>query len=258
MSIRIFLLLTVVTVCYLFSLVLGLDLSLILVKLKSMLLLKIGLALGGRALAFALLKLGLPGGLALAIGCFARVLITEEVSEIVGLRMMPTGSDSGNSGSGGWQKYLHLSSDSEGQGQGPENSEAEPASRKRGSTDPREDVGPSSVGGRLDSVNAPETSASSGWSGSWIEKWLNPGDTSSAPGDGQQPQGEGEVDQTANVMGSEAHDTMGLKKDIGEVFFQIKGRKPRDDTLRGLFEDLNLKTAYSLRVTADSIAASSS
>ena len=99
---------------------------------------------------------GLPGGLALAIACFARTLITEEVSEIVGLRMMPTGADSGNSGSGGWEKYLNLSPYSEGQGQ--QNSEAGAASRKRGSTDPREDVGPSSVRGRLDSVNAPETS----------------------------------------------------------------------------------------------------
>lgn len=57
------------------------------------------------------------------------------------------GSDSGaDSDSGSWKKYLNLSSDSEGQGQGPEHSEAEPASRKRGGTDPREDVGPSSVG----------------------------------------------------------------------------------------------------------------
>jgi len=69
-----------------------------------------------------------------------------------------------------------------------------------------------------DSVNAPETSTSSGWSGSWIEKWLNPGDTSSAPGDGQQPQGE--VDQpAANVMGAEAPDPMWLKNHISRSFF---------------------------------------
>ena len=81
-----------------------------------------------------------------------------------------------------------------------------------------------------DSVNAPETSTSSGWSGSWIEKWLNPGDTSSAPGDGQQPQGE--VDQpAANVMGAEAPDPMWLKNHISRSFFLIKGRKPRSDTL---------------------------
>ena len=184
-------------------------------------LLKIGLALGGRVLACTFIFLGLPGGLALAIACFAKALITGEVPEIVGLRMMPTGADSGNSGSGDWEKYLNLSPDSEGQGQ--ENSEAGAASRKRGrSTDPREDVGPSSVRGRLDSVNAPETSTSSGWSGSWIEKWLNPGDTSSAPGDGQQPQGE--VDQPAEVMGPEAPDPMWLKNHIVKVFFQIKGR----------------------------------
>lgn len=102
--------------------------------------LKIGVALGGRALACALLKLGLAGGLALGIGFWARVLITGEVSEIVGPRMMATGSDSGNNGSGSWLKYPNLSPDSGGQG--PENSEAEPASRKR-SADPREDVGPS-------------------------------------------------------------------------------------------------------------------
>ena len=62
-------------------------------------------------------------------------------------------------------------------------SEAHPVAR-----DPAEDAGPSSKRRRVDSVNAPETSTSSGWSGSWIDKWLNPGDTSSAPGDGSGPQ----------------------------------------------------------------------
>lgn len=73
--------------------------------------------------------------------------------------MMPTGSDSGNSGSGTWKQYLNLSPDSGGQGQ--ENSEAEPASRKR-SADPREDVGPSSVRRRVDFLNAPGAGDHSG------------------------------------------------------------------------------------------------
>ncbi|KAJ8746992.1 hypothetical protein K2173_012851 (mitochondrion) [Erythroxylum novogranatense] len=168
-----------------------------------------------------------------------RFLITEGASEIgVGPRMMATGSDSGNSGSESWLKYLKSSPDSVGEGR--ENSEAEPASRTR-SSDRRDDVGPSSVRRRVDSVNAPETSTSSGWSGSWIEKLLNPGDTSSAPGDGQQPQGE--VDQpAANVMGPEAPDPMWLKNQIGKVFFQIKGRKSGENVLRRLFDELRLET----------------
>lgn len=169
---------------------------------------KLGLALGGRALSLALWKLGLTGGLAFIIGLGVRVLITAAASEmVVGPRMMATGSDSGKSDSDSCLKYLKRSPDSVGEGT--ENSEAEPASRTR-SSDPREGVGPSSVRRRLDLVNAPETSTSSGWSGSWIEKWLNPGDTSSAPGDGQQPQGE--VDQPVDVMGAEAPDPMWLKK----------------------------------------------
>jgi hypothetical protein len=68
---------------------------------------KIGIALGGRALAYTLGKLGLPMGLTLAIGVFTKGLITEAVSEVLAgpLRMMPAGSDSvGNSG--GWEKDL--------------------------------------------------------------------------------------------------------------------------------------------------------
>lgn len=74
------------------------------------LLLKIGLALGGRALASTFLFWGLPGGLALAIACFARALITGEVGEMVGTRMMPAGSDS--PGSGNWRDFLNSSPDS--------------------------------------------------------------------------------------------------------------------------------------------------
>lgn len=61
----------------------------------------------------ALVTWGLAGRLAWAIGFGARVLITDEVSEILGPRMKPTGSDSGNSGSGSWRQYLDLSSDTE-------------------------------------------------------------------------------------------------------------------------------------------------
>jgi hypothetical protein len=112
---------------------------------------KIGIALGGRALAYTLGKLGLPMGLTLAIGVFTKGLVTEAgVSEVLAgpLRMMPAGSDSvGNSG--GWEKYLNLPSDSEGQGQG---IEGEPTSRKRDrSPDPVEDVGPSSGRRQVDS-----------------------------------------------------------------------------------------------------------
>ena len=101
----------------------------------------------------------------------------------------------------------------------------------------RDEAGPSSVRRRVDA-----TETSSGWSGSWIEKWLNPGETSSAPGDGQQPQGE--VDQPAsNVMEEEALDPTQLKIQITRVFFQIKGRNPRRDVLQELFDDLRLETA---------------
>ena len=115
---------------------------------------------------------------------------------------MATGSDSGNSGSESWLKYLNRSPS----GEGTENSEAEPASRKR-SSDPTEGVGPSS-----------------------------------APGDGQQPQGE--VDQpAANVMGAEAPDLMWLKNHIERGFRTIKGRKPQERVLNPLFDDLKLETA---------------
>ncbi|KAD4982044.1 hypothetical protein E3N88_18715 [Mikania micrantha] len=103
-------------------------------------------ALGGRALTSAFLSLGLPGGLALALGAVAKVLCHfDDVSGVLSgpLRMMPAGSDSaGNASSGSWEKYLNLPSDSEGQGQG---IEEEPASRKRDrDADPIADAGPSS------------------------------------------------------------------------------------------------------------------
>lgn len=179
---------------------------------------KVGFSLGGRALACTLCFWGLPRGLALAIGCFARVLITEEeVSEILGpLRMMPTGSDSGaNSESGSWKKYLHLSSDSEGQGQGPEHSEAEPASRKRGGTDPREDVGPSSVRRRVDSANAPGTE--------------------NLGGPSQQP--------TSSNFISGPGDVSLIENPIFQVFFYIKGRKPGSNVVTKLINDLSLSEA---------------
>ena len=62
-----------------------------------------GLNLGARALSFALLKLGLPGGLAWSIGFGARVLITEGFG--MDFKMMATGPDSGNS-SPGWTSLL--------------------------------------------------------------------------------------------------------------------------------------------------------
>ncbi|XP_028802044.1 uncharacterized protein LOC114757210 [Neltuma alba] len=194
------------------------------------------ISLGCRALSFALWKLGLPGGLAWSIGFGARVLITKEASDIMGHQMMPAGSDSSNSDSESWKKSLLNSPHPEGEGKG--NSEAEPASRTR-SSDPREDVGPSSVRRRVD---APETSTSSGWSGSWIERWFNQGETSSAPGDGQQPQGE--VDQpTTTAMGEEAPDPTWLKIHIERIFYIIKGRKPQKRVLAELYEDLKLETA---------------
>jgi len=67
---------------------------------------KLGLALGARALSFALWKLGLPRG-ALLMAFLGRFLITEGASEIgIGPQMMATGSaDSGNSSSG-WTSIL--------------------------------------------------------------------------------------------------------------------------------------------------------
>ena len=199
------------------------------------------IALHGRALpfavSFALRKVGLRGGLAFLIGLGVRVLITVAASEMgVDPRMMAPGSDSGgNNDSGSWKKYLHLSSDSEGQGQ--EHGEAESASRKR-SSDPREDVGPSSVRRRVD---APEPSTSSEWSGSWIEKWLNRGETSSAPGDGQQPQGE--VDQPIPAEGEGAPDPIELQDLIRKVFYTIRGRRTPGHVLQELYDDLKLETA---------------
>lgn len=155
---------------------------------------KISWSLAGRSLSLALWKLGLPGGFALVIGLGVRVLITVGASEIgVGPRMMAPGSDSG--GSESWLKYLNSSPVDEGG----ENTEAEPASRTKKGSDRRDDVGPSSVRRLVDSVNAPETS--SGWSGSWIERWLNPGDTSSASNEGRQPEGDdGATSQPTRVM----------------------------------------------------------
>lgn len=198
---------------------------------------KLGLALGGRALSLTLWKFGLTGGLALAIGLGVRVLITVAASEIgVDPRMMAPGSDSGgNNDSGSWKKYLNLSSDSEGQGQ--EHGEAESASRKR-SSDPREDVGPSSGRRRVD---APEPSTSSEWSGSWIEKWFNRGGTSSAPVDGQQPQGE--VDQPIPAEGEGAPDPIELQEKIRKVFYAIRGRQTQSHVLQKLYDDLKLETA---------------
>jgi hypothetical protein len=149
---------------------------------------QIGIALGGRALAYTLGKLGLPMGLTLAIGVFTRGLMTEAaVSEVlVGpLRMMPAGSDLVGH-SGGWEKDLNLPSDSEGQGQG---IEGEPTSRKRGrSPDPVEDVGPSSgrrqvysESGNGPSQQVPLSSGSSAWSSFDERVLLEPMPDSSSP-----------------------------------------------------------------------------
>lgn len=55
------------------------------------------------------MKMGCSGGLALAIGLLARVLITEAASEMVGPRMMPTGSGGeGGSGAGSSRRPVHL------------------------------------------------------------------------------------------------------------------------------------------------------
>lgn len=70
---------------------------------------KVRVSCGGSSprLCFMQIIICLPSGLSFAIGRFARVLITgEQVSEMVSpLRMMPTGSDSGNS-SPGWTSLL--------------------------------------------------------------------------------------------------------------------------------------------------------
>lgn len=55
---------------------------------------KMGLAFGGRVLSFAFLKLGLAGGLALAIGCILRALFSaEEMPHF----MLPSGADASSS-----------------------------------------------------------------------------------------------------------------------------------------------------------------
>ncbi|XLT31189.1 hypothetical protein HN873_062481 [Arachis hypogaea] len=53
--------------------------------------------------------MGCSGGLALAIGLLAKVLITEAASEMVGPRMMPTGSGGeGGCGAGSSRRPVHL------------------------------------------------------------------------------------------------------------------------------------------------------
>lgn len=76
---------------------------------------KMGISLGGRALSFALWKVGLPGGFALIIGFWVRFLITEGASEIgVGPRMMDSSdSDSGAASSSSWTRALFGSISSE-------------------------------------------------------------------------------------------------------------------------------------------------
>ncbi|RYR08273.1 hypothetical protein Ahy_B05g075865 [Arachis hypogaea] len=78
-------------------------------------------------------------------------LITEGASVVP---WMATGTNSGNSGSESWLKYLNRSPS-----EGMENSEAEPASRnpEARDSDPREEIGPSSVRQRVDSANALRT-----------------------------------------------------------------------------------------------------
>lgn len=91
--------------------------------------------MSSRALACALVKLGLPPELAFAVGTFSKVLFTEDgISEVVHgtLRMMPAAG--GNADSGSWERYLNLSSDSEGQGQ--EHGEAQPSSSSPASPSP--------------------------------------------------------------------------------------------------------------------------
>nr|YP_010734255.1 succinate dehydrogenase subunit 3 [Echinosophora koreensis]WEG94146.1 succinate dehydrogenase subunit 3 [Echinosophora koreensis] len=60
------------------------------------LLYKIGFSLGSRVLSFALLKLGLAGGLAWAIGCVLRALFS---AEEMPLWMYPDGADAGSEAS---------------------------------------------------------------------------------------------------------------------------------------------------------------
>ncbi|CAI8608498.1 unnamed protein product [Vicia faba] len=77
--------LTFSLICYITWLIFGLSFFL-----------KIGLSIGGRALSFALVKCGLSGGLAWAIGCVLRALFS---AEEMPLWMYPSGADAG-SGSG--------------------------------------------------------------------------------------------------------------------------------------------------------------
>ena len=58
--------------------------------------LKIGFSIGGRALSFALVKCGLSGGLAWAIGCVLRALFS---AEEMPLWMFPSGADAGSEAS---------------------------------------------------------------------------------------------------------------------------------------------------------------
>lgn len=126
---------------------------------------------GARALSSFFLKMGFSGGLALAISYILQAFA--EATPFVAY-MAPSGAQcdgdkevTSSSSSGNWRQYLNLPSPKEGDS-APEPSTARAPVREE----------------------AHEPSTSSTWSGSWIEKWLNPEVSSSTPNQGQLQQGE--------------------------------------------------------------------
>jgi hypothetical protein len=75
---------------------------------------KVGLALGGRALSFALCKMGCSGGLTLAIVFAVRAIISNEAPPSLGKMVLPAGTEAGESlSNGSWRQYLDFSPDKE-------------------------------------------------------------------------------------------------------------------------------------------------
>lgn len=135
--------------------------------------LKIGVALGGRALAFTLVKWGCSGGLTLALVFIVRVLLAEATEA-----MAPSGSAPVSSGALIWS--VSESSSTFGR----------QLDRFLGEEVNSEEVGGAGSSNKPAAApEAPAESTSSTWSGSWIGRWFRP---EVAPNEGEavsQPRG---------------------------------------------------------------------
>ena len=157
----------------------------------------------------------------------------------------PSSIKNSESDSGSWRKYLTLSSEIE-VNQTP-GRQAPPLPIESGTVPPANAVAFSEAGPSQVAPPAPSStpSNSSTWSGPWIERWLYPEVSSSAPNEGGQPQGEEAASQPIGVMGPAVPSTDFLRKKIVLVLRSCaRGyRRPRSDLLQRIEEDLRLETA---------------